>query len=36
MANDIVTLSKNGPIVTVTLQRPPANAMSVELTEQST
>jgi enoyl-CoA hydratase len=34
MANDAVALSKNGPIATVTLQRPPANAMSIELTEQ--
>lgn len=34
MADDMVALSKNGPVATVTLQRPPANAMSIELTEQ--
>ena len=34
MANDMVALSKNGQVATVTLQRPPANAMSIELTEQ--
>lgn len=33
MANDIVAVSKIGPVATVTLQRPPANAMSIELTE---
>jgi hypothetical protein len=32
MANDMVALSKNGPVATVALQRPPANAMSIELT----
>jgi enoyl-CoA hydratase len=34
MANDIIAVRKNGSIATVTLQRPPANAMSIELTEQ--
>ena len=34
MASDMVALSRNGPVVTVTLQRPPANAMNIELTEQ--
>ena len=34
MASDMVALGRNGPVVTVTLQRPPANAMSIELTEQ--
>jgi hypothetical protein len=34
MASEMVALSKNGPIGTVTLQRPPANAMNIELTEQ--
>jgi enoyl-CoA hydratase/carnithine racemase len=34
MASDMVALGRNGPVATVTLQRPPANAMSLELTEQ--
>jgi enoyl-CoA hydratase/carnithine racemase len=34
MASDMVALGKNGPVVTVALRRPPANAMNIELTEQ--
>lgn len=34
MADEMITVGKNGPVATVTLQRPPANAMSIELTEQ--
>jgi enoyl-CoA hydratase len=34
MANDIVALRKEGPVATVTLQRPPANAISIEPTER--
>jgi hypothetical protein len=34
MANDIVALCKEGPVATVTLQRPPANAISIEPTER--
>jgi len=33
MANDIVALRKDGPVATVTLQRSPANAISIELIE---
>jgi len=31
MANDTVALRKDGPVATVTLQRSPANAISIEL-----
>ena len=34
MANDIVALHKDGPVATVTLQRSPANAISIELIER--
>ena len=34
MANDIVALRKDGPLATVTLQRSPANAISIELIER--
>ena len=34
MANDIVALRKVGPVATVTLQRSPANAISIELIER--
>ena len=33
MANDIVALRKDGPVATVTLQRAPANAISIKLIE---